>query len=61
MHRTPADARVGHEGHAEPEDQRLLATEVMRALLGTVSNGTVRAAGGPLAVVHGLERRGGTP
>jgi nucleotide-binding universal stress UspA family protein len=41
---------VGDHGHGR----------VMRALLGTVSDGAVHSAGGPVAVVHGLERRGGT-
>jgi nucleotide-binding universal stress UspA family protein len=42
---------VGDHGHGP----------VMRALLGTVSDGALRAAGEPVAVVHGLERREGTP
>lgn len=42
---------VGDHGHGR----------VVRALLGTVSDGALDAAAGPVAVVHGIERRNGTP
>jgi hypothetical protein len=34
---------------------------IVRTLLGTVSDGALDAAGCPVAVVHGYERRGATP